>query len=248
MRTAGRCDSTRRQIHGGRTSRWPLDPARRGRGALRGRARPARRRTSGSTKRASSITPTRCRRRPSTRPTSSSTSKAFRSSKTDKALTPEQRRAIEQEAERAKRGRAGAGRGRPPRPRARVLVHERSGDRPRAQPLAADDQQRHPVVAGVQRAVDQAQGRRRGEESRIAGQADRRGPRPRARKHRRRARAPGRARRPEEARKRGDHRQVRRRQAALARARRGQGKPPSRNPGHGGGTGPSSPSRGTAKK
>ena len=55
------------------------------------RARHARRRTSGSTRRASSTTRTRCRRRPSTRPTSSSTSRAFRSRRPRQALTPEQR-------------------------------------------------------------------------------------------------------------------------------------------------------------
>ena len=91
--------------------------------------------------------------------------------RTEKALTPEQRRAIEQEAERAKETARGAGRARPARPRARVLVHERGGDRSRAEPLAADHQQRHPVVRGVQRAAQQAQGRRRGEEGRNAGQA-----------------------------------------------------------------------------
>ena len=57
----------------------------------------------------------------------------------------------------------------------------------------------------------------------VAGQGGRRRPRPRARKHRCRARASGGARRPEEQGSRRDHREVRRRQAAVAGVGRHQG-------------------------
>ena len=107
-------------------------------------------------------------------------------------------RAGTRSAQRA--GRQAAGRDRAPRPRAPRLVHERGRDRPRAQARAADDRQCGPVGAGVQRAAQQAQGRRRGQEGAVQGQAGGRGARSRAREHRRRARAAGRAGRAEEAR------------------------------------------------
>jgi hypothetical protein len=107
---------------------------------------------------------------------------------TDKALTPEQRRAIEQDSQRRSSSRGS-------RRKSRAAIERccrrtrASGDRSRAKPLAADDQQRRSVDARLQRPAEQAQGRGRGEERGNEGQALGRGPRPRAREHRRGARA-----------------------------------------------------------
>ena len=118
-----------------------------------------------------------------------------------------------------------AGGNRPPRPRAALVVHERDRDRPRAEPLAPDDRERRAVVEGVQRAARAPQGRHRGQaQDGVRPEADAGGARARARDDQRRAReAGGPARAQTEGSRRGQ-RQVRRRQEALARAGRGQGR------------------------
>ena len=168
--------------------------------------------------------------------------------RTDKALTPEQRRAIEQEAERAKEtARAQEEIARRDRALVSSYTSEAEIDLARNRSLQTINN----VILSSQAFSEQLSKRKVDVEAKkveIAGQAGGCGARPRARKHRRRARAPDRAHRPEKAGSGGDHRQVRRRQAALAGARRGQDDLEGAHPRASGGGTAVVPVAGTAKK
>ncbi len=147
--------------------------------------------------------------------------------KTDKALTPEQRRALEQEAENKKQtARQQEEVARRDRALLSSYSNEAEIDLARNRSLQTINNVVQSTLAFT-RAAEQAQGRGRSEEGGVPGQAPRGRAGPRAREHRRRARAPVRPHRAKEARDGNGRREIRRRQAALARARRGQGRCPS---------------------
>ena len=143
--------------------------------------------------------------------------------KTEKALTPEQRRAKEQEADRAKEAaRAQEEIARRDRALVASYTSEAEIDLARNRSLQTINN----VILSSQAFSDQLSKRKADVEAKkvesqgkaLAAVLDRE-----LRKHRRRAATPGGARGPEEPRGRRDHREVRRRQAAVARVERHQG-------------------------
>ena len=130
--TSKRNAGERARAHGGAARalrgirRWPRWHGSRAAGAVLAAPWRTRRRTNGSTTRASSTTPTRCRRRPSTRATSMLDKQGSPIKKTDPPLTPEQlrgagsKRRSERQALAEERDEIRA-----PGPRAAAVVHQR---------------------------------------------------------------------------------------------------------------------------